>query len=285
MIECAIRILTPIPIERREYGRRLFSVLLKHFPTYIPQRYGHVEPLRNVLAPGNLESALECWGRQYYMAERSTPKVSMMASFAPQGTCRNHSSLYFTSFQLMEVDELTALTALVKELANVFVADYAMAHILTRHELEDWFEDRLRQPTSWPSPSSEVMVANMRAKVQCDGYVSVLHGTALKRLHSVHLKRCLPNLYWLNIFGPPYVDMFKAQRLLDVPSASVETLPYGGISVALTTAIADTAEAWSAFKAIRETSQDYLGSNVFCKSNAGEGYQYRTPHFTLSASS
>jgi hypothetical protein len=36
------------------------------------------------------------------------------------------------------------------------------------------------------------------------------------------VRTSLPGIYWLNIFGPPYVDLVGARRLLDAPADTVE---------------------------------------------------------------
>jgi hypothetical protein len=281
MIDCTINVLTPIAIDEKEYGRRLFSVLFKHFPAYAPQRYGDFEPLRHRFSPTNVELALECWGRHAYMTESQEPRVSMMASFAAARGGARHSSVNFFDFQLSDADELPAIKDFVQELSEVFVADYAMAHVFTRNELEDCVARVAKRQTSWPEPPAEQLVARMRSRIEREGYTKVLWGAEVKNLNTLQLSKCLPNLYWLNVFGPPYVDVFGTQCLLDAPSESVQILPYGGISIELTKDLPDTAEAWGAFKAARARCRSHLDSNVFCEPTALKDHHYKTPQFAF----
>jgi hypothetical protein len=122
MINCTIKIMTPLSIVNREIGRQLFAVLLKRFPTHMPQWYGHVEPLRNRFNTASLDSALGCWGKQCYMTGRESQKVSMMAIFAPPGSRPTHSSVSFFDFPLTNAAELSSLKMLVHELAGILQA-------------------------------------------------------------------------------------------------------------------------------------------------------------------
>jgi hypothetical protein len=284
MIDCTIQILTATRIEQREFGQQLISVLLKYFPTHAPQLCGDVEPLRRKFSPTNVGPALECWGRQFFITRRTAPNVVMQVSFAPPSSRPRHSSVTFIDFQLTGEHELPGLKALVRDLAEIFVADYAMAHILTRTELDDWFESRLHQATSWPAPPVEEIVSDLRAKVSRDGHAAVLWGAECLKLHTVHLRKCLPNLYWLNVFGPPYINIFGRDRVMETPSYSVESLSYGGISLQITKDLPDTLNAWAAFKAMRAKCRVHLDCNVFCEPSAQKNREYRTPHFILTAS-
>ncbi len=281
MIDCTIKLLTPIAIDPKEYGRQLFSVLFRHFPSYAPQRYGDFEPLRNRFNPADIDLALECWGRHTYMTERQKPKVSMMASFTAARAGAGHSSVSFFDFQLSGSHELPIVKNFVQELSEVFVADYAMAHVFTRNELEDYVARIAERKTSWPEPPAEQLVGRMRSRIEREGYTTVLWGAEVKKLNTLQLNRCLPNLYWLNVFGPPYVNVFGTHRLLDTPSESVEILPYGGISIGLTKDLPDTAEAWNEFKSVRARCRDHLDSNVFCETTALKDHQYQTPQFAF----
>ena len=224
-----------------------------------------------------MELALDCWGRQLFMTERDAPKVSMMADFAQPNTRFKYSSLSFLDFQLAGAGELSALKAFVHELSEAYLADYAMAHILTRTELEGWVEHVAQRPTSWPAPPAEQMAARMRARIEREGYTKVLWGCTALKINTVQLRTCLPDLYWLNVFGPSYASIFGKQRVLEVPSKSAESLSYGGVSVNLTKDLPDTVEAWEKFKEVRAQCRTYLDSNVFCRSTAEKDHKYCTP--------
>lgn len=280
MIDCTIQILTPTVLREPECGRELLRVLLKHFPTHMPQFFGDKEPLRDRFFPGNADAPLGCWGRQFFLLKRENPKVLMQASFASSTSPRpRHSSISFFDFQLSDPAQLSTLSMFVKELAQTFHADYAMAHILSQNELEDWLACRLETPTSPPAPPASEIVARLRTRVSREGYAKVLWGIECLKLQTVNLQRCLPNLYWLNVFGPPYAALFGAQNLLEVPAASVERLAYGGTAIQLTNDLKDSNEGWENFKTVRTRCRNHLNSNAFCDSKVGGDHHYETPTF------
>src|ERR1700727_253803 len=121
MIDCTIQILTPTVLREPECGRELLRVLLKYFPTHIPQFFGDTEPLRNRFSPDSVDAALVCWGRQFFILKREKPRVLMQASFASSTSPRpRHSSISFFDFQLSDPAQLSTLTTFVKELAQTF---------------------------------------------------------------------------------------------------------------------------------------------------------------------
>jgi hypothetical protein len=282
MIDCTIQLLTPAVLREPECGRELLRAMLKHFPTHIPQFFGDTEPLRNRFRLDSVDTALGCWGGQFFILKQEKPKVLMQASFASSTSPRpRHSSITFFDFQLLDSSDLSTLAAFVKELAQTFHADYAMAHIFSQNELEDWLARRLETPTSWPAPPASQIVDRLRAKVSREGYAKVLWGVECLKLQTANLQRCLPNLYWLNVFGPPYVAMFGSKRLMEVPAESVETLAYGGTAIQLTNDLKDSKEGWGFFQAVRTKCRNHLDSNAFCDSALDRGHRYQTPIFSL----
>ena len=274
--------LTPTVLREPECGRELLTTLLKYFPTHMPQFFGNTEPLRNRFSPDSVDDALICWGQQFFILKREKPKVLMQASFASSTSPRpRHSSISFFDFQLLDRAQLSTLAAFVKELAQTFRADYAMAHILSQNELEDWLASRLETPTSPPAPPASQIVARLRTRISREGYARVLWGVECLKLQTVNLQRCLPNLYWLNVFGPPYAALFGRQQLMEVPAASVEALAYGGTAIQLTEDLKDSKEGWESFKAARTKCRNHLDSNAFCDSSAGPDHNYQTPTFLL----
>jgi hypothetical protein len=274
--------MTPLTITDREIGQQLLAVLLKYFPTHMPQRYGDVEPLRNRFNTASIDSALGCWGNRCYMTDRKSPKVSMMAMFAPPGSRPVHSSLNFFDFPLANADELSPMKMLVHELARILQADYAVAHILTRSELESRVAHVAERRTNWPEPPADQLAARMRARIEREGYEKVLLGATVMKLGTHQLRTCLPNLYWLNVFGQPYVSLFGRERITDAPCESVQVLPYGGISLNLTKDLPDTRNAWDAFEAIRSRCKAHLGSSVFCDAKTLKNGHYRIPEFAIA---
>ena len=105
--------------------------------------------------PTRIEVALELWGKDmWFMTQRQESEVSMMVSFENSPESEHHSSIAYFDFPLAGIHELPSLKLLVIELSQAFVADYAMAHIFTRHELDARLLQIGQRVTSWPEPQS-----------------------------------------------------------------------------------------------------------------------------------
>jgi hypothetical protein len=89
------------------------------------------------------------------------------------------------------------------------------------------------------------------------------------------VRTSLPGVYWLNIFGPPYLDLIGNQRLLDAPAHSVES---SGDHVVVC-AYRD-AEDWMANADTRHQLTAALGAEHFFDRNDPERH-HRAPDFGL----
>jgi hypothetical protein len=282
MFDCTIKLLTPRTITRIQDGEQLFHLFLKHFPDYAPQSCGEAEPAGDRFSTNEVVTSLNCWGRSEYIAKRESPLLVMRVGFAGPDATWRHTSVSFIQFQLSLASDLLRLKTFVLELAESFEADYAMAHILTLRELNDWMECRFQGPPAWHEPPVEKMIARLRMMVDRDGFASVLWGTEIASLHTVKLQKCLPNVYWLNVFGAPYLEIFGKERLLSVPAYSIDHLAYGGVAVNVSKDLTDTDESWKYYKTVRDLCRSHLDCNVFCDSKAAKGHRYRTPEFTAT---
>lgn len=213
------------------------------------------------------------------MTQRQESEVSMMVSFENSPESEHHSSIAYFDFPLAGIHELPSLKLLVIELSQAFVADYAMAHIFTWHELDARLLQIGQRVTSWPEPPIEKIVSMLRERVDREGYTRVLWGQEASKVNTAQLNKCIPNLFWLNVFGPPYTNLFGLKRLMETPCESVEKLPYGRVALRLTPGLADEALEWGSYSTIRERCKNHLGASVFCGLSRPRNYAYSTPRF------
>lgn len=89
------------------------------------------------------------------------------------------------------------------------------------------------------------------------------------------MRTALPGIYWLNVFGPPYVDLMGERRVLDVPA---ELIRRNGGHV-IVGAYRD-AEDWRANEALRQRLVVALGAEHFFDRDHPER-QHRAPDFGL----
>lgn len=71
----------------------------------------------------------------------------------------------------------------------------------------------------------------------------------------------IPDIYWVNFFGMPYVRMFGRDRLMIAPCHRIEELPDGGVMLMLTPTLAEsiTTEGRAQAQAVKE----HLGEEYF----------------------
>jgi hypothetical protein len=278
MIECAAKLLIPSRIDNREYGRTLFDLISRYSPQHLPEKYDCEEPLRRKFRMDGMETVLDEWGKLHFMA--SGENVFLHVNFSPRSTPKpRHTSISFLKYRVESEDQLEALKELAVAISQAFDADYGMAHILTSEELEARLARKLQKPTSWPEPPVEQIVDGLRQKARVKGFASVLLNIEIIGLSTVQLRKCLPNLYWLNIFGKPYVNLFGFEKLYSTNCEKVSTLPYGGVALTLSQGIADTAEGWQEFEQIREKCKCHLGADFFPDSSLPSSQKCCTPEF------
>lgn len=73
----------------------------------------------------------------------------------------------------------------------------------------------------------------------------------------------IPNLYWANVFGPPWVELIGADRLARTPAHRVEEVLPGRWLVQLTSSIDDVRDDWEGFNRVRDECKEHLGADLF----------------------
>ena len=281
-LEVTAAILVAKRIATLESGQLILDLFLKHYPGHVPERYGDSELHKRRFDRDRAHDAiLNSWGNRRFIIERSSPAVTMQVLFSPV-TARvpQHSSISLIRIQLDRHDGLVRTWAFLREVASVLDADYAIAHVLTRSELEDRLKAIQQRTAVWPQPSGEQTVNRLRMRIDREGFHAVLSSMKLDYF-TPGLKKCLPQLSWATIFGAPYVRMFGRERLLSAPAHEVEELACGAIALKLTASLDDTDEEWQCFKIVRTLCQMHLGDDFFCDSNNPPSHIYRVPQFTF----
>ena len=163
----------------------------------------------------------------------------------------------------------------VCEASEVFDADYAVAHILTRSELDD----RLATLTTQTRSDQGLL----RRRIEREGFEKVLWSMSMPIYSTRWLEKWMPDLPWLTIFGRPYIDMMGRERILNTPANKVKALSSGAIALQLTEGLEDNPTDWQTFRTIRERCKQYLGSDAFFDPFASPGHLYRVPEFHFPA--
>jgi hypothetical protein len=247
-----VELFTPSLLASQAEGRALLDALGGHLPSWMPGRYGWSEPLRNVYAPDRAE---HFWERRNGLMFRNA-----------SGDAAGEVSVRTGPWDILSKIELsgTATRAELDGGIGAFLAGcgrslelaYAMAHIFTPQQAEEyyraWFE--------LPPPGDRVKTARQGP-----------------------FPYFLRDLYWGNVFGPPYTELFGTDRLRTAPAAVAAELRPGYFYVQVTEAITDLrdADALARYRAVRDAVKEHLGPECFYQ--AGGAVPGRAPRFTTAA--
>ena len=96
------------------------------------------------------------------------------------------------------------------------------------------------------------------------------------------LRKGLPDLYWGTVFGKPYVELFGAERLAQVPVARREELAPGVFYLQLTDDLEDVRARPQLVEQARAVAKQSLGIDAFAEPGATQPCG-RLAQFALSA--
>lgn len=231
-------------LKSEEEGRELLEAIERHVPEWYPRLYGHEEPVRNEFDPARLTDAWR--GRSVLWKGENGEDGRMWMRVYPD---QAHSTLTLDGFS--DVTSARAASALLRDLAARFDADWGFLHRLDEADLE-----RPAAPGSLHRSD--------------DG--------AFLRFHSHELENFLPDLYWADVLGAPYASMFGRDRILSTPVAAVEEIGRGIFYLQLTDSPDEDAAA------VRAAAKAHLGSGAFWDPERGEEHRYDAPRFAQALS-
>jgi hypothetical protein len=198
-----------------------------------------------------MDQMLELWDWPFLWRRGSTRTEG--AVWMVRGQQRKHA-LIQVSADLDRVDAGQAVS-FVKECCVVVKADYAFIHSLTPTDVSERMD-------------SGAVLALDRNSTRFDLMVT----TKL-------LMRHIPMLFWGNVFGTPYVDLFGRDLVLSTPAYRVEQLSDGSAYVQLTDKIQDLHDDPERIAVIRNKVMDHLGRSAFYDPEADPCKEYEVPLF------
>lgn len=189
----------------------------------------------------NVETALDDWGSSFIW-KRKKPSAFGMVTFGSAHPRRPfHTSLLLEG--MPETVSTNELVSFVQNFSVAFQPDIGFVHVFPKVEHEK------KQP-----------ILNMSSFV---------------------MRESLPNLYWLTVFGRPYIELFGKDRLLSTPAALVKALAGDIVYIQLSEDVMDNRSQPEHVEAVRMTAKKYLDSNVFLDPELGPNHTYRTPGFQI----
>lgn len=235
MSELRVELFTPGILRDQAEGRALLDALGEHLPYWMPHRYGWSEPLRNVYDPARPE---HFWDTAHGLAFRNAARNASGEVDVRMGPWDILSKITLSG--RVPRSQLESGTGpFLSQCGRALDLTYAMAHIFTERQAADyyrlWFET---------APSDDGTVRN------------AAQGP---------FPHCLRDLYWANVFGPPYTELFGASRLRTAPAAVVTELRPGYFYLQVTASIRDLTDAATvpAYQAARDAVKEHLGPECF----------------------
>lgn len=246
-------LLSTVDFEETEDSFRLLRAWRDAEPGLFPERLDSQEPIRERIDPQRIEaSRARQFGSTWYAA-RARPRL---AASLDRGRASDHGAFKLYVFERAERAAMAARTArLIDALAVVAPPDYGMVHVLTgpehREAMDPWRSD---------------LTGDEEGAHASWGF-------------TVQLQRGLPTLYWRNLFGLPYLELFGRDRLRSAPAFAAEERPWG-VALQLTPE-PPTDETYGAFREVRERVIDHLGRDAFGVDDPSGQPAVRVPTFQL----
>lgn len=226
-------------------GRRYFELLDEHAPRWYPGKYGFSEPMRT---PFSVETLHEAW-KPKLLWKTKQGGVAWGAVDMPVAAHQRHSDIFINAVH-HESDSLT-VPALMRSVGEAFAPDYGYAHLLTVEEIREYSRPEVAQWSDGP-------------------FMSV-------PLHL--LQESLPDLYWANLLGPPYVELFGAERIASTPAHLVVEVAPDVFYLQLTSDVEDVYDL-AGFNNHRSLAKEHLGVDAFWRADASLD-DYERPDFRL----
>lgn len=247
-------IASPQPLASREDGRRVLGLWMDVAPQLFPDRWGVHEPVKAVLSRDTVEEALTKWEMTFLLKRVALPRLTsgIRMQYGPH---RRHSTWSIDSQESLSDYDLATLLKLFRTASLTISADFGFIHSITESEIE-----RGRS-------SGTIFVEDLRRKSEFI-YVS-----------SFVLQKYIPDIYWMTIFGTPYVEMLSEERLLSAPVHKTQKLADGSILLQLTPCLKDIGQDEVAFEKQRQLVREHLNNDAFYDPARGPEAKYRVPKF------
>ncbi|MBR1086705.1 hypothetical protein JQ621_04365 [Bradyrhizobium manausense] len=251
MTQLFFEILSPLPLTRRLDARKLFAVWRDAAPDTLPDRIGSHEPLRLDFSIDDLESAFSIW--EYHVLLKRVAKPKLTSSiFMQYGPHRRHSTWSISVADRNHVD-MRSMENLISASSVEFSADFGFVHSPNHFDIDVGLATET--------------VAFLDAKRSKKSLFLTTHV----------LNKYLPDIYWITVFGKPYVDLFSRGRLLSAPAFQVRELSNGSILMKLFEDIS-SCEEMDYEKRKREVKQ-HISASAFFDLSKATSYIYSAPEF------
>jgi hypothetical protein len=234
-----IEILTPLSLRSPEDGEKVLHLWEKYLPEYLPDKFGNWEPIDQNFDLGKRDKILDHW-QWPFLAEKQNPKID--ASIWMRKGTRPLHAMWKLAFDFDGVD-VSKLSCFLRAAAKDLEADFGCLTLFTQAEIDFGRQNR----TAW----------------NLDKRATKFHFA----VYSQFLQQCIPDIYWITVFGAPYVKMFGKEKLLSAPVHNAEALNNETVLLQLTPSLDDVRNA-SAFGETKMRIKGFLGEEYFFKAGS-----------------
>lgn len=228
-----IALVSGTTLEDAKYGRRLIHLLCTASSNLCPVRVANYEPIRNIVAAGDVEAALRYWGDPFLWKSRDS-RGMCLHGLSSRGTVGR------VAIELKQKSKAQeAFAQSFGGLAKALEAQYAVLFVSTPEEIR------------------------LAASAGCALHVDRAATRWFLSITARDIERRLPDVYWATAFGPRFVRQIGLEKLLGAPVYSVQPLAEELVLLQLTERLSDVVLEREKFVAARERVKDYLGSELF----------------------
>jgi hypothetical protein len=248
MGEIFVVILTRENLQSDEFGRSFIKTLSNTIPELTPDFYGNWEPIRNPFNPYNEDAILSFW-KYPFLWEKKKPK-SIGCFFMVPNLRNPHNAIIFSIKNIINLEELIKLFLIW---CGIMKPDFACITKLTDYEIDS---EKGRDVLGLLNPQKMVYTFHMSGHT---------------------LKKYIPDVYWLTVFGQPYVSLFGKDKLLSAPAFSVSELDNSAIMIQLSENLDDLEHRTEEIGKARSIIKTHLNNNAFFDLAKGKDAVYNTP--------
>jgi hypothetical protein len=151
---------------------------------------------------------------------------------------RTNHATWFMTFHTRDI-RLDKVERFIRESSSKLKVDFACVTMLTPEEIRAGRANK----TVWPldRKGKELMFA----------------------IYSQFLQKCIPDVYWITVFGEPYIEIFGRESLLAAPAFRTEALDDGRVLLQITPTLDDVAVNPIEFSAKKGRIKEFLGAEAF----------------------
>jgi hypothetical protein len=243
-----VEILSPLPLTTREEGERVLHLWETLLPNYLPDKIGNWEPIDNEFNISNRNTFLNFWQWGFF-AVKKNPRMEASIWMRKAGT--HQHAIWVLCFDYGGTD-IGEIVRFVKAASQELEADFGCLTLLTESEIEIGMKNGT--------------VMNLDKKATRFSFF----------IASQDIQKAIPDLYWMTVFGAPYVKMF-GEKLLSAPTHKTEVLNNTMVSLQLTSNLDDVKNNVATFAESKRRVKLFLGEKAFF--NTEQDNETQVPHF------